>query len=173
MPHARLYAFNHTRIGKYLTEGSVRWEIRTKGTTGGHVGENQKTDLLAIMAGDHDVLGHRCQRTERLDAQAADMHPGARHQLEVLGNPAVELYAFGWIVRIGKTPGITDHVEAFFVEGRTRQIVALPVARGHIGTSHAHFHLGRGGNHLDLRSRRWQTNHAGTLNREMHRGNHR
>jgi hypothetical protein len=55
--------------------------------------EDQQADLVAVVAGDHRVLGTRAPAPTRTHPQGAHRHPGAGGELEVLGHAAVEGHA--------------------------------------------------------------------------------
>ena len=92
---------------------------------GGDVREDQEADLVAAMAGHHDVLRQGCQRGDARNAQRADADPGAGVELEILGDAAVEEQAEFGPVRIGEFHGIADQIKAFRVE-RLRGQLGLP-----------------------------------------------
>src|SRR6185503_15272350 len=93
-------------------------------------------------------------------AHFAAMDPGTREQLEVFGHAPVEHDAPRWIRRIVEAARIADPVEALVVEGRRREVGALPVAWSDDRTAHAQLHLrGRRRQH-DLDTWRWNADHA-------------
>jgi hypothetical protein len=108
-------------------------------SAGAEIGEDEQADFLAIVAGHDDVLRDGGQQFHRLDAQRANADPRARHQLEIFRHASVEEQAFVRIVGVGEAHRVADHVEALVVEGRFRQVVALPVAGRDIGASNADF----------------------------------
>ena len=83
-------------------------------------GEGEKPDLVAVVAGHHRVLDQRRHRRERREAQPADVHPGSRAQLEVLGDAAVEDDALRRIARILEAGGVAGAQQALVVEGLLR-----------------------------------------------------
>ena len=66
----------------------------------GDVRPCEQRDVIAVVAADHGVLQQRRGRVQRGDAGLAGEHPGAGHQLEVLGQAAVEYESLGRIVGV-------------------------------------------------------------------------
>ena len=57
---------------------------------GRDVRKHEEADLIAAMAGDHDILRQRRQCRDTCNAQGADADPGAGIEFEILRDAAVE-----------------------------------------------------------------------------------
>ena len=137
------------------------------------VREHQEANLVAAMAGDHDILRQRRQRGDAGDAQRADADPGAGIELEIFGDAAVEEQSEFGPRRIGKGHGIADQIEAFGIERLRGQFRRLPVARRDVRAAHAHFQLVARRHQLQFGARDRHADIAGALGLEMAIGRER
>ena len=82
----------------------------------GVVGDGQDGEVFAVGAGDDQVLHVWRETLEQAEAERADGDPGAGHELEVLGDAAVEAEAEVEVVRVGGDEGVAEAEIAFIVE---------------------------------------------------------
>src|SRR5699024_2409481 len=93
--------------------------------------------------------------------------PGARGQLEVFGDAAVEHQALLGTALIEEAHGIADPVEPFIVEMLRRELRLPPVTRGDERATHAHFALPATWNELELAAGDGQADDTGRWRREV------
>src|ERR1700722_8181244 len=80
------------------------------------MGEYQESDFVAVVAGDDDVERDVRKMLERLQSDEGGAHPRPAHQLEILGDAAVETQPRIRIVRIDELHGVLGDKEAFVIE---------------------------------------------------------
>ena len=98
------------------------------GLTRGDIGKNERTYLIAIVAGDDGILDEgRTRRNER-DTQGACVYPSTGCQFKVLGDPAIKDNTLRWVINIRKTARIANAVKPFIVERFPSLNVILPIA---------------------------------------------
>src|SRR5262249_25291149 len=68
--------------------------------------EDEEPDAVAVLAGDDGVGDERRAGGDGADAELADRDPGARRELEVLGEAAVEDEAPGGLARVLEAAGV-------------------------------------------------------------------
>ncbi len=88
----------------------------------------ERAHVAAPLARDHHIL-QQAERVEQRHAQRADMHPGARLQLEILGHPPVEGEAEFGAAGIDEARGIAGAIKAFLVERCCGRRVIAEIAR--------------------------------------------
>ena len=71
-----------------------------QGSDRGHVRYTERGHVILILAREHDVAHIGLETIDDLRAQRADADPGARRELEVFGETAVEQQALSGLVRI-------------------------------------------------------------------------
>ncbi len=130
--------------------------------------EDQQADLLAAMAGDDDIGHMRRQRADRTHPQRAHAHPGAAHQLEVLGHAAVEENAALGAGLVEQLGGVADAVEAVGVEGLGGDLGGVAVLGEDVRSAHADLQLAAVGQQLQLDARQRQADAAGAVSVEPH-----
>jgi hypothetical protein len=130
--------------------------------------------VIAIVAGDDGVGEERIARRDAADAQRADRDPGARRQLEVLGEPAVEDDAARRIARVGQLARVAHRQVALVVErDRAHDAARAPQAGRDVGSAHAQLVAFAGGRELERHARRRQADDARAIDRKVHAGDHR
>ena len=122
--------------------------------------EDERADLVAVVAGDHRILDQRVAGGDQLDADRAGVDPGAGRELEILGDAAIENDALRRIVGIGELDRVADPIEVLLIEGGLRQVRPLVIARHHVRPAHAHLELAGGGHELQLAFRNRQPDRA-------------
>ena len=138
------------RVGRQAGERAAAVEAR----------EDQHADLVAVDAGDHDVLHARVAGGDDLRAQRADRDEGAGRELEVLGDAAVEHEAALRVAPGRRLDGVAAAVEALVVERLGRLLGRAPVARRDVRPAVAHLELVAGRHELQLDAGRGQADVA-------------
>src|SRR3984957_2029711 len=80
------------------------------------MGEYQKSDFVAVVAGDDDVERDVRKVLERLQSDEGGAHPRPAHELEIFGDAAVKTQPRIRIVRIDELHGVLGDKEAFVIE---------------------------------------------------------
>ncbi len=139
--------------------------MRAERAASGQAREDQKPDLVAVVAGDDGILDHRRAGGDGGDTQRADRNPGAGAELEVLADAAVEFEAARRRRRIREPHRVAGAVEPVFVERGAGEFGLAPVTGRDVGAAHADFEPVALGHELHRAPRQRQADIAGALER--------
>ena len=132
-------------------------------STGRQVGPGQQADKRPVLPRDERVEQDRRGRGDRVGAQCADLHEGAGHQLELLGDTAGKNQTLRRVLRVDEGTGVADAIKALVVESRAGQFRLVEVARRDMDAAQPQL-IGRPrGHHLQLDARKRQADQADAL----------
>ena len=144
---------------QHVVHRRVGWQSRER--THGRGREHHGADFLHVQASDDHVLDVRCTGGNDLAAQRSDADEGAGGQLEVFGDPAVELQALVHIGLVDPLERVAGLEETFLVEGFFGLGRHAPVAGCDVGAAIAHLGLAFDVHQLELHARGGQAQVAG------------
>ena len=116
-------------------------QARRQRRQSGEIREHQDADVVAVLAGDDDVLRQRLEAVEKGDAQRPDADPGAGGELEILCDAAVEHEAGRPVARLRELQSVADLVETFVVEGSRVEFGMAPIAWRDVGAAQPRLEL--------------------------------
>ena len=119
----------HRRMREQCLPGKLRYP--GQGAQGRPVGDDKSAQFMVSFPGNDDIACKAFQFVGQRRPKRPDGDPCARCELEVFGKASVENNPGRQVVRVGRTEGVTEPVEAFLVESLACQLRIAPVTGRH------------------------------------------
>src|ERR1700728_756099 len=131
-----------------------------KRATSAQVREDHHPDIFPVTPRNHYVTNERREMVEDPCAERANTDPSAGGEFEVLGKATIKDKTLIDVGGVNKTHGVTELVEAFFVESPLRGFRLAPIARHDVRTSNTRFQFAFARNEFELNAGNGNTDTA-------------